>query len=130
MKLQRLLLICAATFFVSALASAQYLTHSVSSYLPSQFSTGGEASINLYDGRDKVAILLFLPVAAEDLPAAYVGSSDGVIRLFYTADRYSDLVDMLRNSSGITVRHWVGTQGPNNSHVSTTAHQAVGTGAP
>lgn len=111
-------------------ASAQYVTENITSYWPSQFSTSGEASIDLYNGRKLVAILLFLPVDEADLPAAYVGSNDGIIRLFYVADRYSDLLDLLRNGSGIKVNHWIGTAGLDNSHVATSGPQLVGQGAP
>lgn len=118
--------------FASASASsAQYESVKPVGYSIAQFSTSDEASIDLYDRtRQIVAILVFLPVDEAELPAAYRGDEDGVIRLYYTRDRLGSMVDMLRNESGVTVRLWVGPLGEDISHVATTVPERVGGGAP
>ncbi len=113
-----------AVLLHSGQARAQYTTHKVAHYGATVFSSGDEASIDLFDARGKqVGILIFMPVTAAALPPATQDSA-GVIRLYYVRARYLEAVDMLRNEAPVYLRNWHGAG--NNSHLSTSPDEPVG----
>jgi len=105
-------------------ANAQYTTRDVTHYQYNAFSTADEASIDLYDGRKKVGIAVFLPLPANQLPNPSLSSSDNLIRLYYPIERLRDIVDLVRNESPIVMRYWSGAG--NNSHIGVRWTEPVG----
>lgn len=125
-SLRRLILLVLFGLLVSQTAVAQYQTTAISGYRYDQFSSNDTASIDLYKGRGThFAILVFLPVDANSLPAAELGS-DGLVRMYYTRDRLADLIDQLRHESPLKLNYWTGPE--DNSHLGTGSIEPVGEG--
>lgn len=105
--------------------NAQYLTYDVSFYSYAQFSTSGEASIDLYNEDQKqIGILIFLPIDANLLPVAYQDPNDGLVRLYYTATGLQSIIDLLRYESPIVLNYWL--PNGNNSHIASKDFERVG----
>ena len=105
--------------------NAQYKSYDVNYYSYAQFSTSGEASIDLFDENENmIGILIFLPIDESLLPAAYQDPNDNLFRLYYTKSNLQTVVDLLRFESPIVLNYWL--PNGNNSHIASKELERVG----